>query len=85
MFGSQNLMMDKYSLSHVGVFNSNLYHSITLLTLFVLTERVYTFSFPRFVQLCFQFMNLGSQYFSPLANISRRELLLIILRSLIIT
>ena len=73
------------SLSHVGVFDSNLYHCITFLTFFVLTERVYTSSFSRFPQLGFQFMNLGSQYFSPLANISRRELFLIILRWLIIT
>jgi len=72
---------------------------ISDLTLFTHSERVFKSSFSRFVnclvksstgstkilKLCFQLMDLGSRYLGPFANTSRREVLLIILKSPVIT
>jgi hypothetical protein len=41
--------------------------------------------FIRNLKLCYQFMSLGLRYLSPLTNTSRREVLLIILMSPVIT
>ena len=71
---------------------------ISVLTLCTHSERVSKSSLLRFahcraysstesiiiLKLCFEFMDLGSRYVSPLANTSRREVLMIILTSPVI-
>ena len=65
------------------------------LRLVTISESIYTSSFSdfarclaqssteyiRILKLCFQFIDLGSRYFGPLSNISRREVLFVMLWS----